>query len=196
VNSLAALRREDGAVFRDTHALVMDLVRSGLVTGLRIDHPDGLYDPPTHFRRLQAAARARGEGEPGARPGGESPERVAGRVEAAMRLGMVADHPLYVVVEKVLAPGERMPDGWAVDGTTGYDFLNSVNGLFVDPGSSRSFARAYARSGGRHASFPEEAYAKRRLVCGSLMASEVRMLASFAFPTRTVHLVGPASPPP
>jgi len=174
VSSLAAVRMEAPPVFRATHQLIMDLVRRGLVRGLRIDHPDGLYDPPGYFRRLQAAALAREGAE--VPLGAEDLEALEDRLEADLRAGLISRRALYVVAEKVLAAGERMPDGWAVDGTTGYEFLNTVNGLFVDAAAARTFARAYARSGGR-ATFDEEGYSKRRLVCRSIMSSEIRMLA-------------------
>ena len=62
VNDLAALAMEREDVFEAAHALVLRLVAEGKVDGLRIDHPDGLYDPATYFRRLQdhaILARAR-----------------------------------------------------------------------------------------------------------------------------------------
>jgi (1->4)-alpha-D-glucan 1-alpha-D-glucosylmutase len=62
INELAAIRMENPEVFEKTHALILDLLRQGAVTGLRIDHVDGLYDPGTYLRQLRAAARA-GESE-------------------------------------------------------------------------------------------------------------------------------------
>ncbi len=56
VNDLAALRMENDSVFDAAHALALDLVRQGAVAGLRIDHPDGLYDPARYFARLRARA--------------------------------------------------------------------------------------------------------------------------------------------
>ncbi len=48
---------EDEHVFAETHRLVFRLIDEGKVTGLRIDHPDGLYQPSAYFRRLQARAQ-------------------------------------------------------------------------------------------------------------------------------------------
>src|SRR5262249_57252505 len=45
VNQLAALRVEDPSVFDEVHRFLFDLVDRGAVTGLRIDHVDGLFDP-------------------------------------------------------------------------------------------------------------------------------------------------------
>ena len=55
INSLGALRVEDQAVFEQTHRLVFSLVEAGKISGLRIDHADGLRDPEEYFRRLQTA---------------------------------------------------------------------------------------------------------------------------------------------
>ncbi len=108
------------------------------MTGLRIDHPDGLWNPPQYFRQLQeqyilARVRARLP---------EHDDEEAGEQEEAVRAwfdayaegngATPARLPLYVVAEKILAEGESLPEDWMVAGTTGYDFLNEANGLFVD----------------------------------------------------------------
>lgn len=67
INELAAVRMEDSQVFAEAHRLVLELIRDGLVTGLRLDHPDGLNDPEEYFERLQRAAwRAHAEALVGA----------------------------------------------------------------------------------------------------------------------------------
>ena len=105
-NDLAGLCMENRQVFEATHRLVLNFVAEGKVDGLRIDHPDGLYDPAQYFRRLQCAIEKQAP-----ESGGKAP---------------------YVVIEKILTGNERLPDEWPVCGTTGYDFANLVNGLFVD----------------------------------------------------------------
>jgi (1->4)-alpha-D-glucan 1-alpha-D-glucosylmutase len=142
INSLAAIRMEDERVFDDTHRLVFRLVDEGKISGLRIDHPDGLYAPAAYFRRLRR------------------------------------QHPeLYVVVEKILEGPERMPASWMVDGTTGYEFLNVVNGLFVDDRQADAFDALYRRLGGEPRRFAELVYDKKRALMRSTMASEVNVLA-------------------
>ena len=111
INDLAALGMEHEEVFEATHAFTFKLIAEGKVAGLRIDHPDGLYDPEQYFQRLQ--------------------EKRTG---------------LYVLVEKILAPGEPLPADWPVHGTSGYDFLNMANGLFVDA-RTRPRSRRFIRSG-------------------------------------------------
>ena len=53
VNTLAAIRIEEPAVFRETHKLIFRLIEEKKVTGLRVDHPDGLYNPSDYFEKLQ-----------------------------------------------------------------------------------------------------------------------------------------------
>ncbi|HYG69838.1 MAG TPA: alpha-amylase family glycosyl hydrolase, partial [Anaeromyxobacteraceae bacterium] len=136
VNGLAALRMEEPEVFAEAHRLVLDLVVSGRASGLRIDHPDGLYAPSAYFRRLQASylvARARAEAARRGEPlDAATEEALLDRIFDELEAGRFERPPMYVVVEKVLVASETMPDGWAVDGTTGYEFLAAVNGLFVE----------------------------------------------------------------
>jgi (1->4)-alpha-D-glucan 1-alpha-D-glucosylmutase len=154
VNTLAGLRVEDPAVFTAIHQLLAELLREGRVTGVRIDHPDGLFDPAKYFAMLQdLAAESAGEGRrPGARP-------------------------LFVVAEKILSGRERLPRTWAVYGTTGYNFLNQLNGLFVDPANARRMRRIYGKLTGHTGSFDDLLYDTKRLIMDTSMASELTVLA-------------------
>lgn len=136
IDTLIGVRQEDPVVFDLTHAKVLDLVRDRSVTGLRIDHIDGLADPAAYLERLRIAT---GGGEDGALP-------------------------VYNVVEKILGRDEAMPDAWATHGTTGYDFLNDVNGLFIAHGQEGEIVRAYRRFTGREEQYLDIAYAARREV--------------------------------
>jgi (1->4)-alpha-D-glucan 1-alpha-D-glucosylmutase len=154
VNTLAGLRVEDAHVFDSIHRLLATLIREERVTGVRIDHPDGLFDPSRYFEMLQdLAAEAWG----------------AERRSGARRL--------YVVAEKILSRRERLPAGWCVHGTTGYNFLNQVNGLFVHPGYARRMRRAYAKLTGQTQSFDDLLYESKRLIMDTSMASELTVLA-------------------
>ncbi|MGC4000145.1 MAG: malto-oligosyltrehalose synthase [Anaeromyxobacter sp.] len=181
VNGLAALKMEDPAVFGEAHRVVLGLIREGKATGLRIDHPDGLYVPPAYFRRLQAShllervrLLAAAEGAP---LDAAAEARALERLFAELEAGRLPLRPLYVVVEKVLVHPERMPDGWDVDGTTGYDFLAAVNGLFVDPAAERAFDTLHARVAGGREDPREVAAEAKRLIMSASMSSEVNMLA-------------------
>lgn len=148
INELAALRMENQAVFEATHALVLELVREGAIHGLRIDHPDGLFDPVSYFRRLQ--------------------DRCA---EAA------GTEDFYVVCEKIIAPYEDLPGDWAVAGTTGYRFANVLNGLLVDKAAQRRFTRVHAAFTGQSEPFAEVARRSRHLVLRHALAGELTVLA-------------------
>ena len=152
INELAAIRMEDPAVFDRAHAFAFDLLAAGCVDGLRIDHVDGLYDPGDYLERLQARARE-------VRPELYSHGR-----------------PLYVVVEKILGFDETMPD-WSVEGTTGYDFLVMLNGMFIDQRNERAMTEAYERFTRLRVPFREIAYRGKQLILRVSMASELNVLA-------------------
>ncbi|MEV5239755.1 malto-oligosyltrehalose synthase [Streptomyces cinnamoneus] len=108
IAELIAVRVEDPEVFAATHAKVLQLLREGVVDGLRVDHPDGLADPPGYLRRLHEATGGR-----------------------------------WTVVEKILSGDERLPAAWPVAGTTGYDALRDLDGLFTDPHGAAALTAAY-----------------------------------------------------
>ncbi|CAL9621041.1 Maltooligosyl trehalose synthase [Streptomyces sp. enrichment culture] len=120
ISELIGVRVEDPEVFEATHAKILELLREGVIDGLRVDHPDGLADPDTYLRRLHEATGGR-----------------------------------WTVVEKILSDGEPLPASWPVAGTTGYDALRHVDGLFTDPagfgellGQYRRFAAPQTDRGG------------------------------------------------
>ncbi|HEX2252443.1 MAG TPA: malto-oligosyltrehalose synthase, partial [Thermoanaerobaculia bacterium] len=153
ISDLVGLRVEDEVVFAETHRLFLRLAGEGLVTGLRIDHIDGLYDPREYLERLQAAlAQAGGEG------------------------GSAGEAPFYVVVEKILAGEEDLPPEWPVAGTTGYDALNALTGLFVDPHGLATLDRVYARYTGLTEGFEEVRYRRKHQALQELFAGELRSL--------------------
>src|SRR5262249_61870051 len=82
-----------------------------------------------------------------------------------------------IVAAKIPAGRERLPARWAVHGTTGYNFLNQVNGLFVDPSSARRMRKVYAKLTGREQSFDDLLYEAKRLIMDTAMASELTVLA-------------------
>src|SRR5262249_34822572 len=85
--------------------------------------------------------------------------------------------PVYVVVEKILCGDERLPDDWPADGTTGYDFLNRVNGLFVDERNATAFDKIYREFIGGGPGFDDIVYQSRKQVLGRSFASELNSLA-------------------
>jgi len=156
VNDLAALRMENETVFESTHRFALELLREGKLDGLRVDHPDGLYDPEQYFRRLQSRA-AEVLGVPGIRPG---------------------DLPLYLVVEKITASFEHLPPTWPVHGTSGYSFTNVVNGLFVDAAAKSRLERTYHAFIGEPTEWRETAYEAKRLILDTALSSELTVLTN------------------
>ncbi len=156
INDLAALRMEDPRVFAWAHATLFELLRDGVIHGVRLDHTDGLYDPAGYFRALQTgAAEALG---------------VDWDPEAGGPL------PLYVVAEKILEPGEYLPNGWAVYGTTGYDFLAELNGVFVDATHEDEIGSVYRRFTGDRLSYGEHLYRGKQLIQRVSLPGEVNVL--------------------
>jgi len=152
INDLAALRMEDPEVFERTHAFAFELLRDGCIDGIRIDHVDGLYDPGDYLERLQTRARE------------IRPDLFSG------------DRRFYLVVEKILGLDEWLPS-WPVEGTTGYDFLVRVNGVFVDARNERAVNEAFERFTRQRVSFREVAYRSKQLILRMSMASELQVLA-------------------
>jgi len=181
VNELAAIRVEIPAVFQATHDLVLRLLAERKATGLRIDHPDGLWNPRRYFRHLQESylcyhiRHTLGEEIDTDELSQAATAWLESRLEKSGSQHI--PWPLYVVAEKILSRNESLPADWAVDGTTGYDFLAAVNGLFVDPAHRDDLDRCYRRFIGKETAFASlAAYGKRTIMLASL-ASEVDALA-------------------
>ena len=127
INGLAGLRIEVSEVFEATHATLFRLYGEGLIDGFRVDHVDGLSDPPAYCRQLR------------------------------QRLDTLApDRHAYLVIEKILGAGETLPTDWGVDGTSGYDFMNEVSALQHDTASADALARLWHAATGRPANFRDE----------------------------------------
>ncbi len=141
INSLIGIRVEDDKVFEDTHCLVIQWLRQGVLDGVRIDHPDGLRDPEQYLKRLRKAA----------------PEA-------------------WIVVEKILHPGEPLPSEWPVAGTTGYDFLNLAGGLFIDPSGEGPLTGFYEEFTGEPTDCRAIVREKKHQILHELLASDVSRL--------------------
>jgi (1->4)-alpha-D-glucan 1-alpha-D-glucosylmutase len=139
INGLAGLRVEDPVVFEATHATVFRLYVEGLIDGLRIDHVDGLADPPGYCRALRARLDALAGERPAAAPSGRA----------------------WLVVEKILGAAENLPTDWGVDGTSGYDFMDQVSALQHDPATEHTLGWFWSAVSGRPADFHVEDRAAR-----------------------------------
>src|SRR5882672_2313426 len=155
VNDLAAIRVELPKVFDAIHRLVLELVNAGAVTGLRIDHPDGLYLPREYFEKLQQ------------------------RCSKALGIGLPKDgRAIYMLAEKILAGSETLPKEWRVHGTTGYDFANEVTQLLVDSSAETAITRTFHRFIGHSVPFGHLLYAKKLQVMKLSLANDVDVLGN------------------
>jgi (1->4)-alpha-D-glucan 1-alpha-D-glucosylmutase len=159
INDLAAIRVEDPEVFSAVHALIFDLVRQGHIRGLRVDHPDGLFEPEKYFRFLQDACKAWSAASNGNGKNGHT------------------HGTFYIVAEKILTGSEPLRTEWAVEGTTGYGFLNLVNGLFVDRTKEKAFQQLYRRFTGWTQPFDDLLCDSKRLILQVAMSSELNVLS-------------------
>jgi (1->4)-alpha-D-glucan 1-alpha-D-glucosylmutase len=149
VNDLAALRVEHEPVFEVTHRLLLQLIAAGKIDGLRVDHIDGLYDPARYVRRLQ--------------------QRIGSLT------GRELERPLYLVVEKITASFEHLPNDWPVHGETGYHFANVVNRMLVDSATRTRMDRVYRGATGETLEWRDVAYSCQQLVLRRSLASELNV---------------------
>ena len=154
VNSLAGLCQEQTEVFIATHRFLFTLIEKGFVQGLRIDHPDGLFDPRGYYDRLNTEIRSH-----------------------LPRTG-VQDGGFYLVAEKILAIHEEIPADWPIHGTTGYDFANLVNGLFINPDGEKLISQTYRFCTGESIDYAESLYDAKRLIIKTHLASELTVLSN------------------
>jgi (1->4)-alpha-D-glucan 1-alpha-D-glucosylmutase len=143
VSALAGVRVERHDVFEAVHKLVFRLYADGVIDGVRVDHVDGLADPREYCERLRQRF-----------------------------LPLRATLP-YIVVEKILAHGEALRDDWAVQGTTGYDFMNDVGALLHDPAGAGPLSETWAAINGSDVPFARVALDARREVLAAYLAAEL-----------------------
>lgn len=155
ITQLAAIRMDEPAAFAAKHAVCFRLYRDGLIDGLRIDHVDGLSDPADYCRELRrhldTLQRQRPDG--------------------------LRERRAWLVVEKILAPGEWIPSGWDVDGSTGYDFMDQVSALQHDPAASEPLSAHWAVLSGRPREFHgEEEMARHQILSHSFDGQRERLV--------------------
>ncbi|MFW6103135.1 MAG: alpha-amylase family glycosyl hydrolase, partial [Chloroflexota bacterium] len=147
INDLIGIRVEDWPVFQDTHALLQKLTRDPAVCGFRVDHIDGLREPLQYLHRLVGVSELSDRAKP------------------------------YIVVEKILTGDERLRDEWPVDGTTGYEFLSMVNGLFIDTSGLQELESVCKSNAGRLSRRSAITLRSKRFVLRHLFRADMRRLA-------------------
>jgi len=143
ISSLVGLRMENVQVFEATHTLTLKWVSQGHLSGLRIDHPDGLRDPLGYLQRLRAICPS-----------------------------------TWIVVEKILSGAEPLRDSWPIDGTTGYDFLNIVGRLLIDPAGAEPLSAFYREFSGETADFQSLVREKKQIAMRGSLGSEINRLTA------------------
>jgi (1->4)-alpha-D-glucan 1-alpha-D-glucosylmutase len=151
VTDLVGVRVENPEVFEARNRRTLELIAEGKVTGLRIDHIDGLYDPIGHMKKMQS--------------------RLAGGQQSTS-----GDEPFYIVVEKILTDDEQLPREFPVSGTTGYDFLSTLNNLFVDGAGLAKLDEFYRSFTGVTRTFADIEYERKKQVIHELFSGEMRRL--------------------
>ncbi len=142
VNELISVRVEELKVFNQTHTLIEQWIKAGSVTGLRVDHIDGLYHPTQYLQRLR---------------------------------DQMGD--TYTTVEKILELHEDMPHHWQTEGTSGYEVLNYINGLFCQPNNERQLRQIYTHFTDLEDGYDELVVEKKRLIIEKNLAGDVDNLA-------------------
>jgi (1->4)-alpha-D-glucan 1-alpha-D-glucosylmutase len=84
---------------------------------------------------------------------------------------------LYIVVEKILEHDEHLPETWPIQGTTGYDFMNHVNGLFCLKKKQKEFTRLYTDFTHMTTPFNQLVYEKKKLVIERQLTGDLDNLA-------------------
>jgi (1->4)-alpha-D-glucan 1-alpha-D-glucosylmutase len=152
---------ERGEAFEATHRLLLRLIAEGKLQGVRLDHIDGMYDPRGYCQRLlsrvgDVLAEGRGGNAPNSDPR--------------------AGEPIYLLVEKILARHENLREDLPVAGTTGYEFMNLVNGLFVDPAAERTLNATYHRFIDQEPEFEQIVLAAKQGILRYSLNSELHVL--------------------
>lgn len=164
VNDLTAVCVEKPDVFTNTHSFILNLIEDNKIDGLRLDHPDGLLEPVEYYKKLQ--------------------------LEIAKKIGVYFDMdesnllcseklPFYIVAEKILAPSEKLPSNWAIHGTVGYEFLNSVNGLFINSKNKDKFTNIYHRFIRQKINFEEVVIKCKKLIMNVSLTGELNVLSNY-----------------
>jgi (1->4)-alpha-D-glucan 1-alpha-D-glucosylmutase len=186
INELVGLRMEIPEVFEKSHRLVLRLIRENMVTGLRIDHIDGLFSPADYLWSLQknclmelcfkAVA---------ADPALSTLDRAAVAEEVLQKFESDRQQrpksafslPVYVIVEKILEENETLPETWPVYGTSGYEFSAALAGIFVDRRNEKRILSTFRRFTGTGDTFTDVVYRSKNHLMKTSMSAEVSAIA-------------------
>jgi (1->4)-alpha-D-glucan 1-alpha-D-glucosylmutase len=146
IDTLVGLHMENPEVFRECHTMLGRLLAQGSVSGLRVDHIDGLRQPEDYLNRIQTLDRS---------------DR---------------SKPLYLLVEKILEGRESVPQKWPVHGTTGYEFISQLSGVLVDCNEESRFDSIYRRNTGDISNYTESVVQSKRVTIAEMFANAISNL--------------------
>jgi (1->4)-alpha-D-glucan 1-alpha-D-glucosylmutase len=150
IGDLVGIRIENPAVFKAVHSLILRFISERKITGLRIDHIDGLYNPLEYLVRLQETIQY-----------------------------LTGEDNYYLVVEKILSGDEVLPVEWPVSGTTGYDFTNRVNSLFISKDGISKLDAVYRQLTGLKETYSDIVIEKQKWVIHHLFFEEISALSQY-----------------
>lgn len=179
INSLAAVRMERPEVLDYTHDFIFKLISEGRIQGLRIDHPDGLYNPGEYYINLQKGY-IRGKFLKETQIDSYSPYYYKALELFEDVINQIEDKDLtnlYIVIEKILTENEQTPKNWAISGTVGYEYLNLINNLYIKRENKRKFTRIYNDFIGGKINYDNIVFEKKHMIMSNKMWSEVKELA-------------------
>ena len=146
INELICLKAEGKPVFDAIHQRILAEINKGNISGLRIDHLDGLFDPRQYLERLKRGLAN-----------------------------------TYLVVEKILQPGEMLPSDFLTEGNTGYDFLYYLNNLFCQKRNKIPFLRIYHSFTGQKLNIANLLLKKKRIILKQQMYGDLKNLAQLFY---------------
>lgn len=150
VFEFAGLRTENPEVFQAIHELIFKFIEKGMIDGLRIDHVDGLWDPEKYLQDIMSKYTELGKKE-----------------------------CFYMIVEKILMGNEKLNREWPIEGSVGYDFLNHLNGIFIDLENKGRIEKIYREFTGTHYSVSDLNYFCKKLILSGSMSSELNVLSRY-----------------
>ncbi|WP_062227968.1 malto-oligosyltrehalose synthase [Aureimonas frigidaquae] len=150
IADLIGVRQEIRRVFRDSHRRVVRLAGEGRLDGIRIDHVDGVADPKAYLSDLREAMGAAGKDD------------------------------IVIHVEKILTGPERLRRSWNVEGTTGYEFITALSGLYVDAAQEEAMSAAYEDFVDDAARLEALVHKQKRAIFSQNLAGELSVLSDEA----------------
>lgn len=184
INELAALNMEKEEVFKASHKLLFDLLGKRIIDGLRIDHVDGLFAPYEYLQKLQSGYKyAVTEEITRQKNSGKDAKTWLGKlftdwvIPESKQVAKNGIGPLYMIVEKILSEKEMLGADWPVCGTTGYEYANMLNGIFINRQNADAMLGIYRLFINRETKLQDIVYWSKNLVLQTSLASDLNLLA-------------------